>query len=401
MAEDYLAVQVTTIQALEIAIKIYHLEGEILALPGDEDFNFRIKDKEESYILKVSRPNADLAYLEYQQELLTYLKTDSQSITPAPIPDVEGNKISTITDSSGKTRLVRLLSWIDGRLWSSINPRNDKLLLSIGLQTGMLTKALQGFDHKSAHRENEWDIAQAAWTFNYQHLFSDDQQAILRSFQEAFKDIQPGLNELRKSVVHNDANDNNVIVTDDLVNPEVKAIIDFGDAIYTPIINDLAITIAYAIMHKPDALAASLPIIKGYNKAFPLQEDELLMLHTLVAMRLTISVIKSAINRTKEPDNKYLLISEKPAWEVLEKWHKINKHFATYSFRLACGLDAHPEEKVFAKWAEKTSVNLQTMVPEVAFKNVHSPDMSVGSTFLGNTSEFTDINFLAYKRNLI
>ena len=401
MAEDYLAIQITTTYALEIAKQIYHLEGEILALHGDEDFNFRIKDKEVSYILKVSRPNADLAYLEYQQELLTYLKTDNQSITPTPTLDIEGNKISAITDSSGKTRLVRLLSWIDGRLWSSVNPQNDKLRFSLGQKAGELTKALQGFDHKAAHRESEWDIAQATWTFNYLHLFSDDQQAILSAFQEAFKDIQPGLNELRKSVVHNDANDNNVIVTDDLINPEVKAIIDFGDAIYTPIINDLAITIAYAIMHQPDALAASLPVIKGYHQAFPLQEDELAILHTLVAMRLIISVIKSAISRTKEPDNKYLIISEKPAWAVLEKWHKINKHFATYSFRLACGFNAHPEEKAFAKWAEKASVNLQTMVPDKAYNNVQSPDMSVGSTFLGNTNEFTDINFLAFKRNQI
>ena len=54
--------------------------------------------------------------------------------------------------------------------------------------------------------------------------------------------------KLRKSVVHNDANDNNIIVTESLTSPKVKAIIDYGDAIYTQTINDVAITCAYAIM---------------------------------------------------------------------------------------------------------------------------------------------------------
>ncbi len=37
-------------------------------------------------------------------------------------------------------------------------------------------------------------------------------------------------------------------------------------------------------------------------------------------MRLVISVTKSAINKIEEPNNEYLLISEKPVWEVLKKW---------------------------------------------------------------------------------
>ena len=117
---------------------------------------------------------------------------------------------------------------------------------------------------------------------------------------------------LRKSVIHNDVNDNNVLVTKDLAKPKVNAIIDYGDAIHTQIINDLAVTIAYAVMGKPDPLGASIPLVKGYHSKFSLQEVELEMLYTLVAMRLAISVTKSAINRQKEPDNEYLLISEAP-----------------------------------------------------------------------------------------
>src|SRR5690606_19694278 len=134
---------------------------------------------------------------------------------------------------------------------------------------------------------------------------------------------QESYKQLRKAVVHNDGNDNNVIVTSDLIHPKVQAIIDYGDAIHTQIINDLAVACAYAIMDHNDPLEAALPIVKGYHSKFELQEEELLHLYNAIAMRLVISVTKSALNKIKEPDNVYLLISEKPAWEVLKKWRQI------------------------------------------------------------------------------
>ncbi|MFO7990128.1 MAG: hypothetical protein R6U16_11655, partial [Desulfotignum sp.] len=70
---------------------------------------------------------------------------------------------------------------------------------------------------------------------------------------------------------------------------------------------------AYAVMGKPDPLAAARCVVQGYHSAFPPQAPELALVHTLVAMRLVISVTKSALNRTKEPENTYLLVSEKPA----------------------------------------------------------------------------------------
>ncbi len=70
-------------------------------------------------------------------------------------------------------------------------------------------------------------------------------------------------------MVHNDANDNNVVVSEDLEAPCVRAIIDYGDAVHTQIINDLAVTLAYAVMGFPDPLSAATPVIKGYHSLFP------------------------------------------------------------------------------------------------------------------------------------
>jgi len=402
MGLDYLSFQIQADQAVKIAKDLYQIDGEAIVLPGELDFNFRIKTKTESYILKISRPDEEVNYIEFQHELLNHVSNNNDKIdVPKTFPDRHGNFISDIIDATGTVRKVRLLSWIEGRLWSSVNPIKDNLLYSLGEEAGKITKALQGFKNPKAHREFEWDIAQAEWTYEHINLFSENQQKIAKHFQNQYKCIQDEYQLLRKGVVHNDVNDNNIIVTKDLINPQVKAIIDYGDVIYTTVINDLAITIAYAIMNKPDVLSAALPIVKGYNNQFPIQDKELKFLYTLIAMRLIISISKSAINKQNEPNNKYLLISEKPAWDVLNKWIDVDENLAYYSFRKACGFTPVPSEQTFKNWTEKQHFSLTTLFPTQSFNEVFCLDLSVSSTWLGNISEFNDIDLFNYKINTL
>jgi 4-aminobutyrate aminotransferase-like enzyme len=202
---------------------------------------------------------------------------------------------------------------------------------------------------------------------------------------------------MRKSVVHNDANDNNILVTETPDAPKVRAIIDFGDAIYTQIINDLAVAIAYAVMDKPDPLNAALPLVEGFHSSFPLLEEELEVLYVLVAMRLVISVTKSAINRRKEPGNAYLLISEGPAWALLGKWRTISRDFAHYSFRKACGYSVHPREVSFHHWTRKNPVQLSSLFPSLEKESIHPLDLGVSGLWLGDREEAEDLDLFRQK----
>jgi 4-aminobutyrate aminotransferase-like enzyme len=188
-----------------------------------------------------------------------------------------------------------------------------------------------------------------------------------------------------------------VVVTEDLVNPQVRAIIDYGDAIQTQVINDLAITIAYAVMSKPDPLSAAILVVKGYHNHFPLMEEELEMLYVLMAMRLVITVTKSAINRQKEPDNKYLQISEDSAWDLLKKWKTISPDFASYSFRQACEFSAHPQEKAFKDWTSGHPVSLSSLFPSITKKSLHHLDLSVSSSWIGDREEALDLELFQDK----
>ena len=294
---NYTDIKISIPQAEQILFQLYGIKGKASELPGEIDFNFRIKVKDgEGYILKISRPNEDENYLDFQAKILQHVETNGKNlIAPKVINDTNGNSISEIDDELGNNRKVRLLTWVPGRIWSSVNPQLNDLRFSLGEQCGLITKALQGFSHPEANRDFVWDVAQSLWTKDQLHLFKGTEKEILSFYINRFEASKTQYDTLRKAVIHNDANDNNVVVSSDLINPKVVAAIDYGDTIHTQIINDLAITCAYTIMHHNDPLEAALPIVKGYHSTFPLQEAELQYLYDAIAMRLVISVTKSAI----------------------------------------------------------------------------------------------------------
>ena len=398
---NYNNLKISIEQAEKILFNLYNIKGKASELPGEVDFNFRIKiENGAGFILKISRPNEDLKYLDFYQKLLQYIeKNDNNLIAPQVIKDHKGNATSKITDEFGNIRKVRLLTWISGRIWDNVNPQLDNLRFSLGEQSGLLTKALQGFEHLAATREFVWDIAQSLWTKKYIHLFNNQEKEIIIHFQTLFEVNFESFKKLRKAVVHNDANENNIIVTRDLKTPKVTAIIDFGDAVYTQIINDLAVTCAYAVMHHNNPLDAALPIIKGYHSKFSLTEKELFHLFNAIAMRLVISVSKSALNKIEEPDNKYLIASEKPVWEVLKKWYSISPDFAHYCFRNACNFSAHPNEVKFKKWTLQNNFSLKELFPTIKKNDIHPLDLSVSSKWIGHQEEFNDLDLFEYKIN--
>ena len=160
MGTPYSDIKIIDSQAVSIASELYGIKGAALALVGDVDFNFRIDSEENMYLLKVSRPDANQEYLKFQQEILQHVaKSDPDIVSAVPLPGLQGNYVSETKDESGNIRQVRLLTWVEGRLWSEVNPVSNKLLFSLGEEAGRLTLVLQGFKHPLARRDFEWDVA--------------------------------------------------------------------------------------------------------------------------------------------------------------------------------------------------------------------------------------------------
>ncbi|QOD62505.1 aminotransferase class III-fold pyridoxal phosphate-dependent enzyme [Polaribacter haliotis] len=386
-------------EAEKILFEQYTIKGKASKLPGELDANFKIKvDDKPTYILKIANENSSESELDFQEKILLHLSnSDKKTKLPQLIKNNSGSFISKVETEKSTFRKVRLLSWMEGRIWSGVNPQLNDLRFSLGLKAGEITKKLINFNDKEAERVFVWDIAQTSWVKEYLYLFSNEDKELVSYFLNQFNNFQKDYKKLRKSVVHNDVNDNNILVSEDVLNPIVTSIIDFGDAIKTQIINDVAITCCYAIMHHNDPLEASLSIIKGYHSTFKLEEKELEFLYTLIGIRLVVSVTKSAINKKENPNNTYLLISEKSAWELLKKWKTVSEDFAHYSFRNACGFSANPNQLKFENWARKQDFSLAELFPTINKNKIEQLDLSVSSSWIGHQKEFNNLDLFQFK----
>ena len=97
------------------------------------------------------------------------------------------------------------------------------------------------------------------------------------------KNAFAGVDHLPHQLIHNDANEHNVLVGAD---GAVAGLIDFGDVVWSARVCGLAVAGAYAMQGEPDPARAVVPVVRGYHEVTPLREDELAVLFELMLTRL-------------------------------------------------------------------------------------------------------------------
>jgi Ser/Thr protein kinase RdoA (MazF antagonist) len=182
-------------------------------------------------------------------------------------------------------------------------------LNDFGQKLGQLSRALADFDHPAVHRDFYWDLAHGNRIVNaYAPLIED---AKLRELVLKCR-FEPET-ELRRSIIHGDANDYNVLVDPDSLT--VSGLIDFGDMVYSYTVGDLAIALAYVVLGDGDPR----DVMAGYTSEFGLLEEEREALWPLVRLRLAMSVCIAAHQIKREPENEYLRISQRAIEETLPR----------------------------------------------------------------------------------
>jgi len=376
----------------------YGIRGSAAKLPGELDLNYLVETKDGQYIFKIANITEKEKNLLLQHAVINHLSNQKFGLaTSAIVKTLDSEEIIRLPDDEGNDRFARLLTWIDGRVFAKVNPHSPILLQRLGEMCGVLCLSMQGFDHPAAHRFIKWDPSQAMWTKQHLSKFEGERKNIVDYFFELFEsEVVPRFGTLRQSVNYNDANDYNVLVSDDVSDPQVPGVIDFGDVVYTQTVNELAIAIAYAVMDKTNPLEAACHVVRGFNTKFKLTEEELISLFPLIGTRLMISVVCSELNRLDHPENKYLQISDRPAWDLLAKLKNISPSLAYYSFRSACGLDPSPHSRLFEAWANRNYKSARFPVDGVRSAPLWL-DLSVGSLDLGSTVEIGDADKLDKK----
>ena len=382
------------LEAAALILEHYGLNGHVIKLAGEEDQNFKFESSvHKLYTFKISPPQAEIEQIFFQCDMLDFLsKKTLDFYIPTVIRSLTGQACIELISKEGQRRFIRMHSWVNGRLIDSIKPKSKSLLQNWGKVCAEMSMALQDFKHESAKKSYKWNPSETLDSRLNQQYFSNKLEIEIAEYLWDYFESEtlPLLGKLRKSINHNDAHEHNVLVSNDKFNPSICGIIDFGDAMYSETVNELAISCAYAAMHQADPLRAVSFVVEGYHNKFPLDEEEIECLYGLIAARLLITVSNAALQKVENPDNEYLSISEKPAWAVLEKWYVIAPDFAHTYFRNACGLMASPLEAEFNAFISE-QVGAFHPIMNFEKKSIAVLDMSVESKLLGNYSSYDQL----------
>ena len=126
------------------------------------------------------------------------------------------------------------------------------------------------YTHPTAHRPDDlWNLDNVIACKAYlQDVTDEDVRTRIERIYETYeKNVLPRLQTLRRSVIHGDANDSNLLVVVDRPT-KIAGLIDFGEIQCATHINELAITLAYGLLGEDDIAMASANIIAGYDREF-------------------------------------------------------------------------------------------------------------------------------------
>lgn len=297
----------------ELLSDAWGVAGSVEQLVSERDQNWSVQaDSGERFVLKVANGSESPEVIDLQQQMMRRLVRCG---LPAPLPVAARDGSPVLVNDD---HLVWMITYLDGTVLAEIDSPSPDLLRSLGRTIGAMTTALEGFDHPAAHRHLQWDVRnspEVIETFSANVDGRTKQQVVEDEWTRFENEVLPVLDRLPRCLIHNDANDHNILVENGLV----SGVLDFGDSVHSVRIQDLAIVCAYAMLDRDDPENTMREIIAGYETVRQMTSEEERVLPALIRMRLVTSVVISAYQQRQAEDD-YLRISEEPAWRLLEWW---------------------------------------------------------------------------------
>jgi len=401
-------------EAVRFAKQVFDLDCSAQTLPGERDRNFLLKDASgEKYVLKIANTEDNTSVLDFQNKAIEHIQKKSEDcLCPQVLPTKAGEHIGIVHDNNKHPYFIRLLTFIPGTPLAAVNPHSLELLYQTGEFMAKIVKSLSDFSHPESDREVIWDMQHGPHVIEKyrQYIKERSQQTLVERFFSLYqKEAQPFLSGSSISVIHNDGNDYNIIVSLPDTSPEsfgkrsINGIVDFGDMVKTYTLCELAITCTYVMMNKEDPLTAAAQVIAGYHSILPLSDNELRVLLPMIGMRLCMSICISSFNADQQSDNEYLQVSSQPAWDLMGKLDSVHPQLALYHFRNACGKVPCPDTEKVAVWLQKNRETIKSVIqPPLNAENSYVFDLSMGSTLIENPPKASDAEtFSAYLFNIL
>lgn len=287
----------------------YGLVGELSALTGERDENFRLEIRDGGdVVLKVfglSQPRGEADLL---AAVLEHLKQNTPDL-PVPRLVRSRNGLDTLrfVDHKGHERYAVLYSFLPGKpLIDACRSKTQHR--QCGALLARTAIGLSNFAHPAMYRPMIWDLRNLICLRPLiQQLDDLPFKDFICAFLDEFADgPSKRLDLAPRQFVHNDFNARNIIVDahDDV---RVTGVIDFGDAVHTARIADVAVGVIGQLSAFESAEIAMRAFVEAYQEISPLDAEEILLLPWLVAGRIVQNVILTSWYRNRHSDEQHFV----------------------------------------------------------------------------------------------
>ncbi|MEH2482075.1 hydroxylysine kinase [Nitrobacteraceae bacterium AZCC 2146] len=313
----------------KLALAHFGIDARAVALTGERDRNFHLQDhSNRHFVLKVIHPAEPSAVTDLQSRLLLHVNAVAADL---PVPrlirprDADGLEFIWKTDEHPERR-IRCLTYLAGRPLHQAETSAAQRH-SLGAFLAGLDLALADFRHPADGYDLLWDIKSAGQVRPLlAELPHPQKRALAEDALDRFTEyVVPVLPQLRSQVIHNDFNPHNVLV-DPADNDVISGVIDFGDVVRSPLVQDLAVAAAYQVGQHGHPLQGVADMAAGFHAVCPLLPEEIELLPEMIAARLALTIAVSSWRAARHPDNaEYILRNQGAAWTGLQRLQEISR----------------------------------------------------------------------------
>lgn len=334
------APEVSRQEAQTLAAEHFGIEASAVPLGGERDRNFRIRqDNGQEWVLKVVHPAENASFTEFQSRALVYIAARDPSL---PVPRVHlplhGSRPDILWRRGREHGLpdcrVRMYSFVAGTPMH-LSPPSSLLRRNLGVALARTDLALRGLRDPRPSRSLAWDAQHVERVVD---LLDSSEDVARRAVSHFAAHAAPRVASLRRQVIHNDFNPHNVL-TSAVDQPDIAGIIDFGDMVAGPVVQDLATAAAYQVGDGRDhPLTGPADVAIGYHLTSTLSEAEVEVLFDLIVARLVLIVAITDWRARRHPGNRdYILRNSKGARIALRQLAAQDCRDASTFFRESLG----------------------------------------------------------------
>jgi Ser/Thr protein kinase RdoA (MazF antagonist) len=333
----YPRLRISAADARRVLRDLYQLDGQVETLVGEADNNFRVQTGDATCLLKIARgarsPDSSI-----QVAALRHIERSCPGLrVPRILSSVDGDDEVAITDETGEAYVACLMTFLPG-LQLSRSEQFDSCGPFVGVTLAQLDRAMASFNHPGVDRDILWDTTRVPRIKELLSTIDDieKREAVASVLHDFNEHVTPAIPILRKQAIHNDLNPHNLLVETG-ADGVTLGVIDFGDVIRAPLINDLATAIAYRSFRRADPFTILSEVVAGYHSVLQLEAVEFALLLDIVRARQALVISITAWRSALHPsDSAYISRNTNDVWTGLQRLLPLSRAEVADAIQLSC-----------------------------------------------------------------